>query len=191
MNNYFNFKIPEFNEKFGEDWGAFKAIIDDNVDYIINKTIDLYRLRDISVMPIMAVEASLRTKGIRFNSTDTTQMKKLRLRKFNTTHKSKATASFYLDIAEALVGTRGVVYNGYVYGTFIHDTSIWPDPDSPTDKDWVWSTSENKFQMYIDVKTTNNDLLDTILSIYRQPDMLSAFYVVFLIDSTFNILRSV
>ena len=54
-----------------------------------------------------------------------------------------------------------------------------------------WTGINSPFYVFIDVKTTDSDLLDEIVSIYREGYLLPAFYKIYLIDSDFNILRTV
>lgn len=191
MNNYFNFTIPDFNQRYGEDWNNFNTITENNVDYMIKKVIDLYRLNDITRTPLIVTEYIMKLLGLKIETTDTLSIKKYKVRKYNSTAKAKATNDLYLDYAENVVGTRGAIYNGYVIGSFVHDESSWPDSVTPNEDDWVWSNNETRFIIYIDVKTLDEDLLDQIQTLYREDFLLPAFYVVYLIDSEFNILRSI
>ncbi|MFW9871943.1 MAG: hypothetical protein ACFFG0_02500 [Candidatus Thorarchaeota archaeon] len=191
MNNYFNFTIPKFNSEYGEDWGDFNDITEDQVDYAIQKIIDLYKLNDITMTPLIATEYIMKLLGIEIYSTDSLAIKKYKIRKYNTNAKAKATLDLYLDYAENIVGTRGEIYNGYYYGAFIQDESSWPDTSNPTSEDWVWAGFEDRFYIYIDVKTTDSGELDEIQDLYQQDHLLPAFYQVYLIDSSFNILRTI
>jgi len=191
MNNYFNFTIPTFNSDYGEDWTDFTTITDGQVDYMIAKIISLYNLSDITMTPIIATELIMRLLGIPIIATDTLSIKKYKIRKFNTNARAKATEDLYLDYAENIVGIRGEIYNGLEFGSFIHDISIWPDPLSPDDDDWVWTTALTKFEIYIDVKTIVDAELDQLQLLYRQDHLLPAFYQVYLIDSSYNILRTI
>ena len=181
-NNYFNFKIPSFNEEYGEDWEDFKTIVDDNVDHIISKTIDLYKLRDPSRMPIIALEKALQLRGIDFDSSDSVATKKYKLRKFNPTFRDKGLGDPYLDLAENITGTRGWIIWFNIGATWGVDA--WGDGR--------WGgNSENKFIILFNVKTTNSDELDTIVSLLQSKTMLPAFYKIFLIDDDYNTLREV
>lgn len=191
MNNWFEFKIPYFNEQFGKDWAPFLTIIDDNVDYVMNKTYDLYKLRDISMMPVMATEIAISLRGIETEPGETIAIKKAKLRNFNKDFKSKGMQDTYLDYQELIVGVRGAIYNGYVFGTFVWGMSAWPISGSPESTDRIWSTNQTRFDIYIDCKTTDSGELDEIEAIFRQSFLLPAFYQIYLIDSSFNILRTV
>jgi hypothetical protein len=191
MNNYFNFKIPFFNYQFGSDWGSFNSIVDDNVDYLMQKTEDLYKIKDITMMPILATELSLNLRKIETNPEESIALKKLKLRKFSTNFKEKGTSKIYLDYAENIVGARGKLYNAYGLGGTRWGFSIWPNVGSPDPNDRVWATVTVAYQIYVDVKTTDPELLDAIVDVYRQSFLMPAFYKIFLVDSEFNILRSV
>jgi hypothetical protein len=191
MNNYFNFEIPYLNSQFGTDWDDFITIIDDNTDYFYSKIEQLYWLKDITRMPLMAMELALKLRNISHLSDEVMASKKLKLRKFNTTSKNKGTSDVYLDFQEALVGTRGVVYNGFILGSIAWGVSAWAISGSPESTDRIWATPATGFDIYVDVKTTDTDILDQITEIYRQKFLLPAFYQVYLVDSSFNILRTV
>jgi hypothetical protein len=191
MNNFFNFEIPYFNEQFGSDWSSFTTIVNDSVDYTMNKTWDLYKLRDISMMPVMATDIAIQLRGIETDAGEALAVKKAKIRNFNKDFKSKGMQATYLDYQELIVGTRGVVYNGYIFGTFVWGMSAWPISGSPEGTDRIWSTDQTRFDIYIDCKTTDSGLLDEIVAIYRQSFLLPAFYTIYLIDSSFNILRTV
>jgi len=191
MNHWFNFNLPYFNEQFGTDWDDFVAIIDDNVDYVMGKTYDLYKLRDISMMPLMATEMALKLRNIDTEPDELLSVKKSKLRRFNTDFKSKGMQDTYLNYQELVAGIRGVIYNGYVFGNFVWDTSHWPVTGAPDGYDIVWATGDAKFDIYIDCKTLNSDELDEIVMIFQQSFLLPAFYNIYLIDSSFNILRTV
>lgn len=191
MNNYFNFEIPFFNQQFGSDWTAFNTIVETNNDYLFGKTYDLYKLKDITRMPILALDIALRLRNIETDASEPINIKKQKLRSFNKDFKAKAMSDTYLDYQETIVGTRGSIYNGYTLGSFIWGLSNWPVSSVLEDTDRIWSTTGSAFDIYIDCKTTDNGLLDEIVAIYRQKFLLPAFYQIYLIDSSFNILRTV
>jgi hypothetical protein len=191
MNNWFNFSIPYFNSQFGEDWEDFNDIVEENVDYVMNKTYELYWLQDVSRMPLLAIEKALRVRGIETWPTEDIQSKRLKIRTFATNFNRKATGELYLDYAEAIVGIRGEIYGAYEFGESVWDMMIWPIPGTPDDADRVWETPAIIFEIYIDVKTTDSDLLDAIVDEYRQKFLLPAFYQIYLVDEDMTILRTV
>lgn len=191
MNNWFNFKIPFFNEQFGQDWSDFLTIVESNTDNVMNKTFDLYKIHDVSMKPIRALELSLELRGIKTETTESVNIKRQKLRSYNKDFKSKGMKEVYLDYQEAVVGTRGEIYNGYIVGTFVWDMSNWAVIGSEEPTDRIWSTEETKFLIYIDCKTTDSGLLDELVAIYRQAFLLPAFYQIYLVDSSLNILRTV
>jgi hypothetical protein len=189
MNNFFNFKIPDF--KYGIDWDDFETIVEDNVDNLFESIWQLYWLNDPDYMSLQAVEKALKALKISFYTTDTLQLKKLRLRKFLTTFSNKASSDIYLDYAESIVGIRGVIYTGYTMGVWRWGISRRSDVSSIIPESIRWTSSLTKFNIYIDVKTTDSDLLDVIVELYRLPYLYPAFYKIYLIDSNFTILRTV
>lgn len=191
MNNYFNFQIPYFNEQMGSDWASFKTIVDDNVDYVMNKTYELYWLKDITRMPVMATEIAIKLRGIEAGASESIAIKKAKLRNFNKDFKSKGMQDTYLDYQELIVGIRGNIYNGYIFGTFVWGETCWTIVGAPEGTDWIWSSTDTKFDIYIDCKTTDSGELDEIQAIFRQSFLLPAFYTIYLVDSSFNILRTV
>ena len=191
MNNYFNFEIPFFNSQFGQDWDSFNTIVESNNDYLFNKTYDLYKLRDINRMPILALDIALDLRNIETDATEALNIKKQKLRWFNKDFKSKSMKDTYLDYQETVVGTRGEIYNGYVFGTSVWGLSSWSISGAPEDTDRIWSSTDTKFDIYINTKTTDSGLLDELVEIYRESYLKPAFYNLFLIDDDFNILRTV
>jgi len=191
MNNWFNFNIPYFNSQFGSDWVDFQTIVDDNVDYVMNKTYDLYNLRNISKMPLLALELALKVRGIETWPTESLSSKRLKIRTFATIFKKKATGELYLDYAEAIVGTRGEIFNAYETGWSVWGVSSWHMAGVPDGGDRVWASPAVIFEIYVDVKTTDNDELDAIVLAYRQNFLLPAFYQIYLVDSSMTILRTV
>ena len=71
MNNFFNFTIPYFNSQFGEDWDSFNSITEENVDYIMDKTWQLYWLKRIDTLPVMALDYAIKLRGIEVDADDT------------------------------------------------------------------------------------------------------------------------
>ena len=192
MNNFFNFQTPYFNQQFGSDWDDFNDITEENVDYIMNKTWQLYWLRRIDTMPVMALEQALRLRAIEVDAADSIALKKYKLRKFNTSFKEKGTADFYLDYQEEIVGTRGAIYSGLYFGASIWGSSSWAiSGGTPSGTELVWATTYSPFHIYIDVKTTDSALLDELVAVYSQTFLRPAFYQIYLVDSTFTILRSI
>lgn len=189
MNNFFNFNIPYFCDKYGNDWSDFTTITDENVDYSIGKIWDLYKLADPNFFTTPVAELVGRSLDLSFDTTDTLKTKKYRIRKFLTMFKDKGTDAFYLDPQESIVGTRGVIYSSLDYGSWIWEESTWGDTDGA--ENILWSGDDAQFFVYIDCKTTDNDLLDQIVDAYSAEYMLPAFYKIYLIDSNFEILRSV
>lgn len=192
MNNFYNFQTPYFNQQFGSDWNDFDDITEENVDYIMNKTWQIYWLRRIDTMPVMALEQALRLRAIEVEVADSIALKKYKLRKFNTSFKEKGTADFYLDYQEKIVGTRGVIYSGLYFGASIWGSSSWViSGGTPSGTELVWATTYSPFHIYIDVKTTDGTLLDELVAVYSQTFLRPAFYQIYLVDSTFKILRSI
>ena len=192
MNNFFNFQTPYFNQQFGSDWDDFNDITEENVDYVMNKTWQLYWLRRIDTMPVMALEQALRLRAIEVDATDSIALKKYKLRKFDTSFKEKGTADFYLDYQEEIVGTRGAIYSGLYFGASIWGSSSWAiSGGTPSGTELVWATTYSPFHIFIDVKTTDSALLDELVAVYSQTFLRPAFYQIYLVDSTFTILRSI
>ena len=191
MNNFFNFEIPYFNEKYGTDWDDFNTIVEDNTDYYFEKIWQLYWLNDPNYYSTRVVEKVLDSLGVPYGPTDTLEMKKLSVRKFLTNFRDKGLDSVYLDIQEAVVGTRGVIYTGLDAGVTRWNISRWAVKGNVGFWARKWSTPITKFYIYIDCKTLDNTELDTIMYAYRQDFILPAFYQIYLTDSSLNILRTV
>lgn len=191
MNDTFNFQIPLFNEKYGEDWADFKMITDDAVDYLFEKTWQLYWLVDPNYMTVRVAERVLQALGLEYSSTDTLYSKKYQIRKFLTSFADKSLADVYLDIAEGIVGVRGVIYSGLTFGVWKWATSRWTSVGATFPVGIKWGSASSKFNIYIDVKTLVAAELDAIVTEYRRGYILPAFYQIYLIDTAGNILRTV
>ncbi len=196
-NNFYQFKIPYFNEKYGSDWDSFTTVINDNVDYVMNKTYQLYWLFDPNYYTTRVAEAVSDSLEIDYTEITTLAVKKYNIRKFLTKYANKGLADTYLDVQEAIVGTRGVIYTGYQYGWKHHTTSTdnnnrWGSATSGTfGGAFKWTKASPQFYIYIDAKTTDSGLLDLLVEEYRQPSMLPAFYQIYIVDSSNNLLRTV
>lgn len=192
MNHFYNITLPEFQEKYGKDWASYKSIREDYNDYIYLKTWQLYLLANVSTMPVKAIEICLTQLGIRFDSSDTLITKRTKLRYFVRQQMNKGLGTIYLDLAESVVGIRGAIYPGTIFGVWLWGSSRWRSTTGGIAVNYIrWkSASGSQFEMYIDVKTTDSAKLDAIEILYRQRDVFPAFYKIFLIDSSFVILRT-
>lgn len=192
MNNYFNFNIPYFNQEYGEDWDNFKSIIDDNVDYLMEKTFHLYWLNDPNLWTEKITETQLDLYKIPYNSDDTFLTKKAKFYTGITRFKNKGLASIYIDAAADIVGVDGDIYSGSETSSWIWGESFWGDATTPFNAgEMAWGASVSQFYIYFDVKTTDSGELDEIELVLEDDMLLPAFYQMFLIDSSFTILRTI
>ncbi len=197
-NNWFNFTYPLFNTKYGVDWTDYMSITDDNVDYVMNKTYQLYWLNDPNYFTTRIAEIILSSLGIEYTVADTLATKKLKIRQFLTQTAYKGLGSLYLDIAETVTGTRGTIVAG-IYGGWsawpfesgISNKGRWGKAGATSSDNIKWSAFQTLFKIYVDVKTLDNIELDLIQEMYRQGMLLPAFYQIYLVDSSFNILRTI
>ena len=191
MNKFYNIRYPEFINKYGEDWSGFKSIVDRAVDIIIEAIFQIRNEHNINTMSERVVDIHMRVRGITIDSSDTLLDKKIKLRTFVSKHQKKGLDVIYLDIAEEIVGTRGVIYLESAVGGRIWGQSVWPDPLSAQPNEMSWTSDGYLFRVYIDVKTLDNGELDNIKRLYLDPTVRPSYYKIFLIDSDFNILRTV
>ena len=191
MNNYFNFQIPYFNDRYGEDWDSFKTIVDDNVDYAYAKVEGLYWLNDIDRTTVRAVEKALQALKIPFDATDTVAAKKAKLKTFVSKYADKGLAQPYIDLAYAVTGLAGEFTMEWERGGWIWGEASWYDGVDADEDTITWGASVSQFVVYFDVKTTDNNELDLIQSLLRDKSMKPAFYQIYLTDSSFNILRTI
>lgn len=183
MNNWFNFHIPYFYETYGSDWVSFRSIIDYEVDYLFNKIHTLYSLNDINKMSDTVITKWLVLMGIKYSVGESTTVKRIRLRTFISRYINKGLADVYLDVAEGITGIRGAIYSGISAGAWFWSTNKWGAQK--------WGTSVGMYNVYFDVKTTDSTELDEIVILLQDPTLLPAFYKMYLIDSAWNILRTV
>ncbi|MCP4648825.1 MAG: hypothetical protein GY853_01915 [PVC group bacterium] len=185
-NNYYNFTIPSFNSSSGTDWDSFQTIVDDNTDYIMNKTYRLYWLKAISKMPIRALERALKLRKIKFTTSDATSVKRFKLRSFVSSFANKGLADTYIDLAFSITGIRGTLsisVDGWTWGE-----SAWaPGEDSR----WGGIGVASIYNVYFNVKTTDEGELDLIEALLLEKTNRPAFYQIILIDDDQNILRVV
>jgi hypothetical protein len=190
MNNYINFKLPEWQEKYGQDWTSFKTIIDEYIDHYVSKITGLFRYNDINTIPERGLEWILTLLQIPFNSTDTFVSKKTKMRYFVGQYRRKGLADVYLDIQENIVGVRGTITSGLELGVWRWGISRWHD-GTRKKSDIRWSLAGSQFEIYIFCETTDSDKLDAIELLYRQSSIKPAFYAVYLVDEEYNILRTI
>lgn len=190
MNNDYNFKIPVYNADYGKDWNNFLDIIEENIDHSFEKTWSLYHLQDIDRMPNRVIEILLDVFGILYNADDSTQVKRLLLRNNIAKYINKGLASLYLEVGESITGLVGGLYNYKTIGYFEWDKSSWYG-NAPDSDDIVWGNSGNLWYVYFDVKTTDSNKLDDIQRLLQETPMKPAFYTIYLIDSSWNILRTI
>lgn len=191
MNNYFNFEIPLFSEKYGTDWDDFKDIIEDANDNLFAKTFQLYWLLDPDYYTNRVAEIILDVLDIDFSSSDTLAVKKSKIRGFLSDLSKKGMEDFYLDPAEDIVGIRGEIY--ITDGRQVSRRGMMRRAVVGSGFDGAkWHVTEQSgFNIYIDVKTLNGTELDQIEEYYRRDEYLPGFYQIYLIDSSFNILRTI
>lgn len=195
-NNYFNFKIPFFNTEYGVDWTNLQTIVNDNVDYLMGKTYQLYWLDDPNYYSTRVTEKVSDSLFLLYNHITETSVKKFNIRKFLTTFANKGLKDTYLDIQENIVGIRGDVYARSVIGWKHHTTTTdnpnrWGSTGSTFAGAFRWSVAPPQFEILIDVMTLDNGLLDQIEEQYRRPELLPAFYTIYLVDSSFTFLRRI
>jgi hypothetical protein len=196
MNNFYNINIPLFMDRYGTDWDDFKTVTGDNTDHLMNKTYQLYWLADPNYFTIRVAEEVSKTLDLYYDASTTLATMKYNIRKFLTTYANKGLADTYLDIQENIVGVRGVIYTGSDIGwqnhtTIVNNSNRWGSTSGTFPGAFKWSVAPPQFFIYIDVKTTNSTLLDQIQEEYRRDEMLPAFYQIYLIDSSFNLLRTI
>jgi hypothetical protein len=182
-NNYFNFRLPDFQEKYGSDWDDFIGEIDDIIDEVYSDTFDLYRLSDIDRMKNTVVNILVNVYKIATISGETSRQLRVKLRSFPSIYANKGLAIIYIEIAEGITGIAGELYTADILEGWLWDTSTFPIRFGDSDQD--------KFIILFDVKTTDNTELDSIQELLRDKTVKPAFYQMFLIDSSYNILRTI
>lgn len=190
-NKFFNPKFPEFITKFGKDWTSFRTLFDSWVDDIVDKIFRIRHEKSINNGSLKSIERQMRSKGITIDATDTLLDKKIKLRQFVKKHQKKGMEETYLDPIQEIVGIRGVIYSGRDVRTWKWNFSRWRRTDAvESNTDIIWSISVPRFVIYIDVKTTDSGLLDEIQQLL-EGELRPAYYTIKLIDSNFNVLRTI
>ena len=75
----------------------------------MDKTFELYWLKDFGRMSAQALEYALRLRDIETTPSEALSVKRSKLRSFSTGYRNKGTADLYLDYAEAITGGRGEI----------------------------------------------------------------------------------
>ena len=189
-NNFFNFNLPALTEKYADDWASFKSTMQDNFDHYAGKVWDLYILRCVNKMTARIVQRFMDLRQIPYTANDTLAEKKFKIRKHVSRYADKGLDDIYLDAAEDISsGGRGALYTGIaMYWRWEH--SRWygtTDADDYT----RWPSDNPLYDIFFDVKTLVGTELDQIVALLREGSMLPAFYQMYLVDSSFNVLRTV
>jgi len=180
-NNWFNFKLPEFYEKYGSDWDDFSDIIEDNTDYAFLKTWQLYHIIDITRMPLRVTEWWLDLLRIGYDEDDTLTTKKAKLRFFANKYANKGLAEIYIDVAREVSGVDG--------------SFRLPSGDA-----WTWGSArpahwsgsiDSRHMVWFEPGTSDSDELDAIQALFQSKEMRPAFYKMYLVDSGDTILREI
>ena len=64
-------------------------------DYLFGKTYDLYKLRDINRMPVLALDIALKLRNIETDASEALTIKKQKLRSFNKDFKSSIFLQYF------------------------------------------------------------------------------------------------
>lgn len=190
MNNFFNILLPRFQEKYGADWTLFKSLMDEYCDTIFQKTWAIYHLANIDTIGSQAADKLMDLLKIKNDKLYSLGTKRTLLRNFSARYKRKALEDMYLDPQESIVGIRGKISSGMEVGVWRWGISRWSGGTISSDT-IRWTQSGAQFEIYFDVKTTDSGLLDELVEVFRDPAYLPAFYRIYLVDSSFNILRTV
>ncbi|TGN20818.1 hypothetical protein [Leptospira idonii] len=190
MNHFFNIKFPEFIEKYGKDWTQFQTILNEYVDFYFKKVWELYQFNNVNTINEKAIDWILKALKIEYTGNDNLKTKKIKLRYFISQYRKKGLAEIYLNLQEAVVGERGSIVSGQSLGVWRWGFSRWHGSTIQA-SDIRWSLAGSQFEIYINCKTTENSLLDEIVLLYRQSSILPAFYKIYLVDDSYNILRTV
>ncbi len=192
-NNFVNFELPRFQDKYGTDWDDYVSIRQEFLDHIALKIWQIYHLNNVGTMGEKAMEFLLQSLRIEFDSTDTFLTKKIKLRTFVSRYQRKSLEDVYLDIQEEIVGTRGTIYSGHSVGVWRHEYSRRFGAETPVQQaeHIRHSSSGSQFETYIDVQTSDATKLDQITALYRIPSIRPAFYQIYLVNGNFTVLRTV
>jgi hypothetical protein len=134
-------------------------------------------------MGTRALEYALRLRGVKFDTGDTISVKRYKLRSFVKNFTRKGLADTYLDIAESVTGIRGSI--GYSTSGWVWDESDWETGE------WGGIASSSIYNIFFNVKTSDETELDRIESLLREKSNRPAFYQLILINDDQNILRTI
>lgn len=156
------FRLPTFQKEKGEDWAPFLAIIQTEELYLKQKTLDLYKKRNVSTMQFPYINYELEQWQIAYNETDSIGTKKRLRREMNRILAQKGDADIYLDIQESIVGIRGKFYS-------------FSEFQDISDK-YVLNN-----HLFLDVKTNDPAKVSNILELFRDKEISPAFYQIYLV----------
>lgn len=185
MNNYFNFKLPNFISEYGSDWQDFVDIMEEYCDELYLKTEQLYKIIDINKMIDRNIINNLILYRIYYDSSYTPAMRRTAFRSVVTESTNKGLRLVYHNICLSITGLAPDFYLGLDLVHRWNTTRRW------NFSRWPATGTDKYFQIYIDVKTIDNTELDNIANMIRQDQYSPIFYRVYLVDSSFTVLRSI
>ena len=141
MNDTHNISFPKFIEDYNEDFTAFKALLDTEVDYLFQQTWDLYSIKDFDKMPILLVRLALDYAGISHELL-TDNAKRAFLRGLSGFYANKGLAVVYEEIIKLITGETPLFSIGSTAYARIRNESIR--------NEGVRSVLGNQFYIYID-----------------------------------------
>lgn len=181
-NNYFNFKIPKFQADYGTDWEDFVEYMDFEVDHIFERTFALYMLTVIDKMPNSVVNILINLLGINTSVLDSAATRRGRLRAYGSVYTNKGLAEHYLDLCETVTGVYGWIKRGDQLSgaTQKWGTATWDESK--------WGGEGIIFTVYIYAGTSSTAEEDAVFALLRDRSIKPAFYVMFLVDVSENII---
>ncbi len=182
MNNFLNFRLPDFQNKYGSDWNDFIDLMEEIYDEIYVDTVDLYSLSNIDKMRDEIVIILLSLFKIETTLLDTKGTRKNKLREFVNVYRKKGLAEIYLDVGESVTGLIGNLYTAKEKGGWVIGEDIIP---------LRLESEQDLFIILYDAKTVDAGEIDIIVSMLRDKYLYPAFYKMYIVDSSLNVLAEV
>lgn len=187
MTSIVEYKLPRVLEKFGKNWDGFREQADYEFKQLQYFAYYLYRINDVSTMDQNILDYEIAANDINA-SVDNINAKKSARRNHVSIFKRKGDPEVYLDICEAIVGIRGLIYSGLDVASFVFDQSTWASDAGSEAQSISWPGDFPQLEAWINVKTSDTSKINSILDILRKKVFKPLFMKVIITNDTFAIL---
>lgn len=187
MKSFIQYDNPEILKRFGKNWQDFEDITNEQFQFLMNKIYYLYDMNNVGSMSSEIINFELNANGIPI-LTDSLNGRRSARRHNATNFKRKGDPNVYLDLAESIVGTRGIIFSGADVAGNKWGIATWPNSGGYNAMSKKWPGNKPYLEIWINVKTNDLVKINQILDIYRLPIYRPAYLQIYLTDDTYAIL---